>query len=134
MDIILYIIITLILIVLVSCIFFSYWETINNYLIYGFTDIYYRYTPKIVDQTDINYIKAIVPTNIFKDTVNQIAEKEIIKCPNGAITDDVFLKDANKKYNNETPWDRDVVSCDIIHDKDRDLYKNVLNNNAITIY
>ncbi len=134
MDVILYILIGLFIVVIFGCIMFAYLETIENYLVYGVSDMYDKYNVTIVDTTDINYIKKIVPETLFRDTINQIAGSDIKKCPNGAIPDEIFLKDSNKKYGNETPWDKDIVPCEIVNNKDRDLYKNVLDNNMITIY
>lgn len=130
-------IITIILAILISiilgCVYNIYSNYIYDYFIKKLLVFYNKYKINIINDSDIDYLKSIIPNDTLNNIALKILPNEKHKSPNDDILD-IDLLDNSKDYGNELPWDTDVTKCNILHDIEQDLYKNVLDSHILTFY
>lgn len=134
MDLLLVIVIGLTIAVLLGCVFLEHSDNIHDYLTSTSITLYDQYKINMIDDTDAEYIKAVIPEEILNKVLVKLLPEDKRKCPNDSIDTETLLDTKERNFGNELPWDTDVTSCDILKDTDQDLYKNVQNSHVITFY
>lgn len=93
-----------------------------------------RFKVPLIDETDMKYIKAIVPSETLEDVARNISDVEYVADPNAPIENKELLKSSEYNYGTDMPWDRDVSPCEVLKNTDQDLYADVQDTRSIIIY
>jgi uncharacterized protein YlbG (UPF0298 family) len=112
----------------------AYWDDIKRYITVSGVSKSNRYTISWVDDTDIEYIKMILPEDTLDQVAESISDKKFISDPHSPMQSDILLASSDRNYGTNLPWDKDVKPCEILKNTDRDLYANVQDAKSITIY
>lgn len=93
-----------------------------------------RFTVPLFDETDINFIKQILPEETLDNIAKNISDKNYISDPNSPIQRDILLASSDNDYGRSLPWDRNVTSCDVLKNTDQDLYANIQDSLHVTMF
>lgn len=129
------IIIATILSILLGCMLYKYGNDIYDYISNTTIDAYDKYDVKLMDDSDVKYIKKFVSDETLQSIVDKLDldGSANMSCPNAKIDENALLNQTNK-YGTELPWDLNVTSCNVLRNTDKDLYGNVENSRIITFY
>lgn len=137
MDLITFILITMIFVILIGCIFLANIDMIADFFSGTSVADYGKYKINFIDDTDIKYIKLF----LSQDTLNQIGTQLLLGnnsnktlFPNATMTNEQLMGPGDRYMGNELPWDKEVGQCDIVKNMDIDLYKNVQDSKIITFW
>lgn len=93
-----------------------------------------RFTIPLIDETDMKYIKAIVPQETLEGVAKDISDVDYVSDPNAQIDNKDLLTSSQYNYGPDMPWDRDVSPCEVLKNTDQDLYADVQDSKSIIIY
>jgi len=93
------------------------------------------YNIQLIDDVDVSYLKKVVPEKVYKDiAVKILGDQSNGENNNNPLKYNKMLTGENRNFDRELPWDQNVIPCDVLKNRDFDVYENVLNNKIITIY
>jgi hypothetical protein len=160
MDIFALVVLLMLLSLIIGCMYLANADRVSTYIAgmnIASTD---RYQIKGVDETDIKFINMIAPSLDIKVNTKIKPNDNSQVSGNGSTSTSAYIPKTENTLQNPTntfrdpipdqsllppdsntrdlgvdlPWDREVGHCEVLKDRDRDLYKTVLNTNVITFY
>jgi hypothetical protein len=128
------IIVILTAMILFGCLYALYFTDIKQYITVTGVTKTNRFEIPLIDETDIRYVKMVVPEETLDGIAKEISDKDYISDPNSPIQKEILLASSDYNYGVDMPWDRDVKACEVLKNTDQDLYADVQDSRHITIY
>lgn len=123
-----------IIVVAIACLYVVYANNIKSLIDVSGISRSTRFDIPLVDETDIQFARMVVPEETLDNVARSISDKKFISDPNSPIQKDVLLASSDRDYGTDLPWDRDVQPCEVLRNTDQDLYADVQDAKRIILY
>lgn len=77
---------------------------------------------EFIDKVDVLYMRMFLEEESIDNIVKMLGANREKSDPNSPLLDRLLLQSRNDEYGDDKPWDPEATTCDIINNKDLDLY------------